>query len=128
VSENITVTYSFPPPPRGWEFDRVRQAEDESEMYFNGINWIRWTINGVKSSGTYPVAVRSKWRPAKEADVGREDARFFDHPEHPYCTGKLLHIGSGNFVAISDGKSGELFKRDHASNWKYCEVPVELDK
>lgn len=122
--KRIAVTYEIPAPPEGWVYDRVRQANAKGELYYGDGDWNEWDISG-ETNGIYPVAIRKQqWRPATEADIGREDARFFDHKEHPYCIGKLLHVGRGNFVAISDGKYGELFKRDHASNWKYCEVPI----
>ena len=123
MSEKITVTYKIPAPPDGWVYDGGRKA-NTGELHYMGGEWIPWDFKN-DSAGIYPVAVRKQqWRPATEADIGREDARFFDHRHHPYCTGKLLHMGSGNFVALSNGKSGELYKKDHASNWEYCEVPV----
>jgi len=123
MSEKITVTYEIPAPPEGWEYAGVREVR-KGELYFNGKGWVLWDCDLYVDAAT-PVAVRKQqWRPATEADIGREDARFFDHRHHPYCTGKLLHMGSGNFVALSNGKSGELYKKDHASNWEYCEVPV----
>lgn len=125
MSEKITVTYSFPPPPKGWEFDHVRPVKDESEMYFNGIKWIRWTISGVRSSGTYPVAVRSKWRPATEADIGREDARFSDCG-CKWSNGKLVHLINGGvpfpYIAILEMMPTE------PSSFSRCEVPVEDGK
>jgi len=132
MSEKITVTYEIPAPPKGWGYDCARKASRKGELYFNGSDWAEWEFDS-ETDGIYPIAIAiairtPQWRPATEADVGRTDARFFDHPEHPYCIGKLLHAGRGNFVAISDGKYGELFKRDHASNWKYCEVPTEPTK
>lgn len=124
MREKITVTYEIPAPPKGWVYDRVRKAKERDELYYVDGIWNRWP-GGEETEGVYPIAIRNQqWRPATEADIGREDARFFDHRDHPYCTGKLLHMGSGNFVALSDGKSGQFYKKDHASNWEHCEVPV----
>lgn len=123
----IDISGRIPAQPPGWVYDGIRKINNY-EYHFDGVDWVLW-LGSEQSTGIYPAAVKAKtWRPATEADVGRTDAWFFDHKEHPYCVGKLLHVGSGNFVAISNGKYGELFKRDHASNWKYCEVPVEDGK
>ena len=120
MSEEILVTYKIPTPPDGWVYDSVRQASAEGELYYNGIQWVKWVRWGhkLKTDGTYPVAVRKQqWRPATAADIGRTDANFYA-PGRPSYKGKLIHVSEDNFVAILDGSIGR------ASNWEYCQVPV----
>lgn len=120
MTERITVTYEIPAPPEGWEYAGVREVR-KGELYFNGKDWVLWDCDLYVDAAT-PVAVRKQqWRPATEADIGREDARFSDCG-YEWGKGQLIHVINGGvpfpYVAIL-----EMMPSD-PSVFSRCEVPV----
>jgi hypothetical protein len=120
MSEMIDVTYYIPAPPKGWEYAGVREVQ-KGELYFDGKGWVLWDCDLHVDAAT-PVAIKKiQWRPATQADVGREDAKAWDTSMFAWRPGKLIHVFTDiqyPFVVVVDSDAGQVVR------YAQCEVPI----
>ena len=75
----------LPKVPQGWTYDGFREIT-KGEKYFDGKLWADWTG---ESSDFLAFVLKSNWRPATAADVGKP-CRCVNHGDA--YKGKLVHV------------------------------------
>jgi len=104
----------LPKVPQGWVYDGFRQIE-KGERYFDGKHWAEW-IGG--TSNFLAFVLKSTWRPATAADVGKTCRCIHNGKAYE---GKLVHVYDRRVTPHL------CVIRDWHTTFQYCEV-LETDE